>query len=106
MVERVPEIEATRNSELEYDEKGFFVIFLNEGKIVVEHYANVRKGEGEKIVSGRLAKVVTGTDAEAIGQTLLREGLVSRLDHALYLGRELQKAEAALRSGGEYEQDA
>lgn len=30
---------------------------------------------------------------------------ISRLDHALYLGRELQKAEAALRSGESYIQD-
>lgn len=30
---------------------------------------------------------------------------ISRLDHALYLGRELQKAESALRSGESYIQD-
>jgi dihydropteroate synthase len=30
---------------------------------------------------------------------------LSRLDHALYLGRELQKAEAALWSGQHYIQD-
>ena len=30
---------------------------------------------------------------------------VSRLDHALYLGRELQKAEQCLRDGSTYVQD-
>jgi dihydropteroate synthase len=30
---------------------------------------------------------------------------LSRLDHALYLGRELQRAEAALRAGQPYVQD-
>ncbi|MDM7911512.1 MAG: DUF4346 domain-containing protein [Methanotrichaceae archaeon] len=32
-------------------------------------------------------------------------GLVSRLDHAGYLGRELEKAEAALHLGRRYIQD-
>jgi hypothetical protein len=32
--------------------------------------------------------------------------LVTQLDHAAYLGRELQKAEAALSAGISYEQDA
>jgi dihydropteroate synthase len=31
--------------------------------------------------------------------------LVTRLEHAAYLGRELQKAEAALASGSVYVQD-
>jgi dihydropteroate synthase len=30
---------------------------------------------------------------------------VSRMDHALYLGRELQRAEACLEQGLEYVQD-
>ena len=30
---------------------------------------------------------------------------LSRLDHTLYLGRELQKAEACLESGNDYIQD-
>ena len=40
---------------------------------------------------------VIGTDAEEIVQTLVREGLVSSLQHAAYLGHELHKAEVALR---------
>jgi dihydropteroate synthase len=32
-------------------------------------------------------------------------GLVSRLDHAAYLGSELAKAEIALKTGKEYIQD-
>ena len=37
---------------------------------------------------------------------VLRLGLVSRLDHAAYLGGELAKAEVALRVGRDYVQDA
>ncbi|MCF8135408.1 MAG: DUF4346 domain-containing protein, partial [Synechococcus lacustris] len=30
---------------------------------------------------------------------------ISKLDHALYLGRELQRAEACLENGNDYVQD-
>jgi tetrahydromethanopterin S-methyltransferase subunit A len=36
---------------------------------------------------------------------LIEWGLVSRLDHAAYMGRELLKAEVALRSRLAYRQD-
>jgi len=37
---------------------------------------------------------------------VIQEGLVTQLDHAAYLGRELAKAEIALQTGSHYEQDA
>ncbi len=46
-----------------------------------------------------------GTSAEALAQSAVREGIVSRLQHAAYLGLELQKAEVALQLGLEYVQD-
>ncbi|MEM3426463.1 MAG: DUF4346 domain-containing protein, partial [Thermoproteota archaeon] len=36
---------------------------------------------------------------------ILNENLVSRLDHAAYLGKELTRAEIALREGKPYVQD-
>ena len=75
-------------------------------EIVVEHYENVKKeGIELDVVSGRLALVVRGKDAEAISQTLIREGCLSRLDHASYLGRELERAQDCLASGKKYVQD-
>jgi tetrahydromethanopterin S-methyltransferase subunit A len=50
-------------------------------------------------------KDIYGKDAESIVQTLVREGLISRLQHAAYLGHELHKAEVALRLGLEFVQD-
>ena len=50
--------------------------------------------------------MVTGTDGEAIYNTIVREGLVKSLQHAAYVGYELQKAEIALKVGVEYVQDA
>ncbi|MCW3984628.1 MAG: dihydropteroate synthase-like protein [Candidatus Bathyarchaeota archaeon] len=49
---------------------------------------------------------VRGVDAETVMAEVLRLGLVSRLEHAAYLGGELAKAEVALRVGRDYVQDA
>lgn len=48
---------------------------------------------------------IRGVDAEAVFAEVLRRGLVSRLDHAAYLGGELANAEVALRIGRDYVQD-
>lgn len=91
-------IYATHNeSEFVQDEKGFFVININRDKqqIIAEHYT----GEG------KLHCKIVGKTAEEISATLVRLNLVSRLEHAAYLGRELQKAEIALQTGKEYEQE-
>jgi len=71
------------------DSKGDFRIWNHGGKIVCSH---------EKLV-------VTGSNAKSISDTVIRKNLVSRLDHAAYLGRELQKAEIALKLGKNYVQD-
>ena len=49
---------------------------------------------------GRTAKELGIALTEVNGSVPL-----SRLDHALYLGRELQKAEACLKAGVPYRQD-
>ena len=48
---------------------------------------------------------VAGSSAREVLNTLIDLGLVSRLDHAGYLGRELQKAELALLLDRSYSQD-
>jgi tetrahydromethanopterin S-methyltransferase subunit A len=53
-----------------------------------------------------LAHVIEGWQAALIAATVVERGLVTQLDHAAYLGRELAKAEAALSIGITYEQDA
>ncbi|HEX6062440.1 MAG TPA: hypothetical protein VF001_10255, partial [Candidatus Limnocylindria bacterium] len=80
-----------------YDPTGFFVITLDRpaGEIAVRHYTREYSPAHE----------MRGHAAEAIVLGLLREGLVSQLSHAGYLGAELAKAEAALRLELHYEQD-
>lgn len=48
---------------------------------------------------------VAGRNARDILNTLIERDLVSRLDHVGYLGRELEKAEIALRLKRNYVQD-
>jgi tetrahydromethanopterin S-methyltransferase subunit A len=82
---------------LSYDPKGFFIITVNRAKneIVVRHY----------LPDQTPAHEMRGRSAESLVLGLLREDLISQLSHAGYLGGELAKAEAALRSGWHYEQD-
>jgi tetrahydromethanopterin S-methyltransferase subunit A len=91
-------IRARAPKTLRLDKGGFFIVLpqATTGLIICEHYEN----------SGRLAHVIEGRQAAVIASTVIEEGLVTQLDHAAYLGRELAKAEIALKTGAHYEQDA
>jgi len=95
-------IEAWHDDAKEFspDPKGWFVIDLdrNRGEILVEHYVGYGK-------EAKLHCRIKGKNAHELCATIARLGLVSRVDHACYLGRELQKAEIALKLGLKYEQD-
>jgi tetrahydromethanopterin S-methyltransferase subunit A len=95
---RVRRIQARAPKKLRLDKAGFFIVLPQAatGLIICEHYEN----------SGRLAHVIEGRQAAVIAATVVEEGLVTQLDHAAYLGRELAKAEVALKTGAYYEQDA
>ena len=106
---KVETIEAKRDRRMVQDPSGFFILFLDKERkeIVVEFYEGVVKDKkkGKKVGTGKLRLVVCGRDAEALCHTISRASLVSRVEHASYLGRELQKAEIALNFGLSYEQD-
>jgi tetrahydromethanopterin S-methyltransferase subunit A len=80
------------------DPAGYFVVFLDHrrGMLSLEHYRN----------DGVLDVVIEGTSAAEVYLPALERGLVSRLDHAAYLGKELARAEHSLRSGEQYKQEA
>jgi len=71
------------------DTSGCFRIFLSHGRIVAQNKD----------------AAVAGGNARDILNTLIDMGLVSRLDHAGYLGRELERAETALHLKRSYVQD-
>ncbi|NLZ29410.1 MAG: dihydropteroate synthase, partial [Methanomicrobiales archaeon] len=61
--------------------------------------------EGDTIVAVHQGRAVRGRDWEDVFYTLLENGSLSRLDHAAYLGKELFKAELAIRLKRSFEQD-
>ncbi|HZR99468.1 MAG TPA: DUF4346 domain-containing protein [Chloroflexota bacterium] len=78
------------------DPLGNFLIAVGGGEIVAAHATTTGGPTGERF-AGRTAAAVYGA--------ILAAGLVSRLDHAAYLGAELARAEVALRLGIPYRQD-
>lgn len=80
------------------DPAGYFVIFPDCGRrlLMLEHYRN----------DGVLDVVIEGRTSAELYIPAIEKGLVSRLDHAAYLGKELARAEQALSAGGSYVQDA
>jgi len=80
-----------------YDPKGYFVISIepDKGEIVLRHYLPDHTPSHE--MRGR------GASSMALG--LLRDGLITQLSHAAYLGEELAKAQTALQFRLRYDQD-
>ena len=98
----VPLIKAkkTLRKDVILDKKGFFVIEVYKKEIRVEYYSNVVKEN--RIVSGNLKKVFSGTKADALSDTIAKHVLDLRLEHSMYLGRELQRAQDAFEKNEKY----
>jgi dihydropteroate synthase-like protein len=81
------------------DEQGSFRIMVDrvDGNIIALHYTSL---EPEKPVN-----IIKGKTAESVYAKIAELGLVTRVDHAAYLGNELAKAEIALKTGKQYIQD-
>ncbi|MCB1933682.1 MAG: DUF4346 domain-containing protein [Candidatus Accumulibacter sp.] len=94
---RVPVVQAMEPEHLISDPAGYLVLYPDRrsGRLVVEHYSS----------AGVMTHVFDGTTATALYSAVIEAGVISRLDHAAYLGRELARAEAALRAGSDYVQD-
>lgn len=90
-------VKTTAGRKFKPDSRGFFVIHVDNvrKRIVVEHYSYDRK------IKSRIA----GSRAKDLCGTLISRGLVSTLEHATYIGRELIKAEIALENNLKYRQD-
>jgi dihydropteroate synthase-like protein len=75
-------------------------------EIMYDPKGNFRIGiEGDHIIAVIHGKAVQGKHWQDVLYTLLLQGDVSLLDHAAYLGRELYKAELAIRYRRSFEQD-
>lgn len=90
-------IEAREPEAIELDRAGYFVIILQRQRqtVVIEHYS----------YENLLLHTIEGTTARSMYSTIIENGWVGQLSHAAYLGKELARAELALRPDGEYVQD-
>ena len=120
--ERIKIDDNLSNRYIDLDPKGYFIIKVDlvENKIILEHYLNNINDDGyaldpetnepikcdseNKRVSN---EVFEGISAKQLGIFITEErnDLITRFDHALYLGRELQKAEECLYKRLPYIQD-
>jgi len=110
------------NRYIDLDPNGYFIIKvdLEENKIILEHFLNNINDDGyaldpetnEPIKCDSQNKrvcneVFEGISAKQLGILITEErnDLITKFDHALYLGRELQKAEECLYKKLQYIQD-
>ena len=110
------------NRYIDLDPNGYFIIKvdLKNKKIILKHYLNTINKDGyaldpetnEQIKCDSkdqksYNEIFTGISAKEVGILITekRNDLISRIDHALYLGRELQKAEECLYKNLPYTQD-
>ena len=109
--------------QIELDPKGYFLIRVKHvtNELILEHYLNNIDKQGRAIdpESGKLigcktkrlnqpSNIYRGKSAKEVGIQISEgngQSPISRLDHAIYIGRELQRAEECLRTGKQYIQD-
>ena len=109
--------------QIELDPKGYFLIKVEPltNELILEHYLNNidQKGRAIDPESGKPigcntkrehkpSNIFRGKSAKEVGIQIseCKSPLpISRLDHAIYIGRELQRAEECLRTGEQYIQD-
>ena len=109
--------------QIKLDPQGYFLIKLDplNNELILEHYLNNIDNKGRAIDpesgepigcktkrSNQPSNIYRGKSAKEVG-IKISEGHgpfpISRLDHAIYIGRELQRAEQCLRTGEKYIQD-
>lgn len=100
-----PEREGVTILKAEYDDRkewtqdslGYFTIkpFYKERKIACRFYTNDHQRK----------YLIYGESARDIYNTIVRMGLISRFEHAAYLGKELMKAEIAMKNKLHFNQD-
>ena len=91
-------VQAAEPERLTLDPAGYVIIYpdARKGCLIVEHYTN----------AGVLDCVLEGRSPAALSSTLIERQLLTRLDHAAYIGGELARAEQALLTATAYIQDA
>ena len=84
-------VEGAENERWKCDPKGSYTINISEDGYIVARHTD--------------GWCVRGRSAKEVYDTILQMNGVSLIEHAFYLGRELARAELALRLGRSYAQD-
>lgn len=93
-LDRALAVVARRRWRMRLDPQGYFRVTLDGKEILVEH-------RFEDVT----LKEYRGRTAEALQHQIARDLALSDINHAIYLGRQLAKAELALKEGREFVQD-
>ena len=124
LIQAIKILDATLSKRsIELDPEGYFLIKVEPltNELILEHYLNnidekgraIDPESGEPIGcktkrTNQPSKIYRGKSAKEVG-IKISEGHgpfpISRLDHAIYIGRELQRAEQCLKTGQLYLQD-
>lgn len=96
-VRSVETVQAKDPARLTLDKAGYMVVYpdARRQRLIVEHYTN----------QGVLDCIIEGRTTAALSAAAIERGLLTRLDHAAYLGTELARAEESLLTGRPYVQD-
>jgi tetrahydromethanopterin S-methyltransferase subunit A len=96
---KVPVVKAKKQNKytIKLDKAGYFVIIISKkkGNILVEHYS----------YNNKFIRKIEGNNARDIYFTIINNKWVSELSHAAYLGKELARAEMAIKKGFKFIQD-
>lgn len=93
-LDRALTVVGKRRWKMSLDPMGYFRVSLDGDEILVEHRA-------EDVT----LKEYRGRTAVALQHQIARDGALSDINHAMYLGRQVARAEAALQEGREFVQD-
>jgi thymidylate synthase len=93
-LDRALTVVGKRKWKMHLDPMGYFRVTLDGDEIIVEHRA-------EDVT----LKEYRGRTAVSLQQQIARDVAISDINHAMYLGRQLAKAEMALKEGREFVQD-
>ncbi|MFH0886921.1 MAG: hypothetical protein V1843_02010 [bacterium] len=96
---KINEIRATRYKDFKLDPNGYFVINVTHDRISADFYS---RGKMKFRICGHTGREIRDTVDRL---KVFRQKFPRTIQHAIYLGLELQKAELALNYGLEYEQD-
>lgn len=95
--------EYSREHELPWapDPKGFFHIIVDRKRKEIHVLFGGKYSERRDVIE----EIIIGKSPDPIYKTIIQRGLISRLEHAAYLGKELQRAYEILRTKRKYAQE-